>query len=183
VSGTRHNSHGAGDWYIGDEPLWEHVRADGLTVQLWNGTPDHRPYDFLVYRFGSWIVLVPCSDSTDREALRIWAESLHGEQAPDGLLVLRSTPLLVVNPWRNQHAATIRMSGDEIVVDIRTSPELCDPSTGWEGDRGAGDGTVQWCIHQPGGIYVYANGYTPAAERFLQDLVEGLEVRRVRPPG
>jgi hypothetical protein len=179
VYGTQHDPHGQRSWFVGKAPLWEHVRPDGQTVQLWEGTPAHGG-NVLVYRFGSWTVLVPCLDSAEPEHLRFWAESLHGEASPDGLLVLDSTPPLVVNPWRNQHAATIRMSGNDIIIDLRTSTESCDDGNG--GDRDADDGVVQWCIQPRGGIYLYANGFTLAAERLLQGLVEDLEVRRVRPP-
>jgi hypothetical protein len=179
VSATRNDPHGEGNWFIGDGPIWEHARPDGLTVQLWKATPDHGG-SYLVYRFGPWTVLVPCLAPAKPEDLRLWAESLRGEETPDGLLLLSSTPPLLVNPWRNQHAATIRMSGKEIIVDLRTSSESCDAGHGR--DRGAEDGVVQFCIQPQGGIYLYANGFTPAAERFLRDLVEGLEVRNVRSP-
>jgi hypothetical protein len=176
VYATRHDPHGG--WFAGDAPLEQHTRTDGMTVQLWEGTPENRPYDFLAYRFGSWTVLVPCMETVDRDHLKIWAENLHGEQSEDGLLTLRGTAPIVMNPWRDQNASTIRMSDDEIIVDLRT--ERCDD--GSVADRGAGDGVVQWCIHPEGDIYLYANGFTPAAEGFLQDLVDDLQVRRVRSP-
>jgi hypothetical protein len=179
VYATRHDLQGS--WVAGDEPLDEHVRTDGMTVELWKGTSDHRPYEFLLYRFGDWTAVVPCLEIVDRDHLQIWAENLHGEQSEDGLLILRGTPPIVVNPWRNQHAATIRMSDRDIIVDLRTSTESCDDGRG--GDRDAEDGVIQWCIQPHGGIYLYANGFSPAAERFLADLVEGLGVRRVRPQG
>jgi hypothetical protein len=172
---TRHDLEG---WITGKEPLDEHVRPDGMRVELWEGAPSSRPYEFLVYRFGDWTAFTPCLEIVDRDHVRIWAENLHGEQSPDGMLVLESTPPLVVNPWHDRDAPTIRMSDDDIIIDLRTA--RCDTGSG--GDRGADDGVIQWCIHPQGGIYLYANGFSPAAERFLQDLVEGLEVRRVRPP-
>jgi hypothetical protein len=173
---TRHDPHGG--WLAGDAPLDQHTRPDGTTVQLWEGTHDHRPHAFLVHRFGSWTVLVPCLEIVDRDHLGIWAENLHGEQSPDGLLVLRSTPPLTVNPWHDRDAPTIRMSDDDIIIDLRTAQ--CDAGSG--GDRGAGDGVVQWCIQPEGGVYLYANGFSAGGKRFLAALVEALEVRRVRLP-
>jgi hypothetical protein len=180
VSATRYDPHGEGDWFIGDDPLWEHRRSDGLTVQLWKGTTDHGG-SFLVYRFGSWTVLVPCLGSAESEDLRLWAESLHGEETPEGLLVLESTPPLVVNPWRH-HPPVIRFSDRHIIFELSPDSAQCDPSNGWGGDQDAGDGVVQWCIDPEGRVYLYANGFSSDGERFLQALVDDLEVRRVRPP-
>jgi hypothetical protein len=170
-------------WITGEAPLAEHVRPDGATVALWEGTRDHRPYDYLVYRFGSWTVLVPCRGPVDEEALAVWAENLHGRESADGLLVLEGTPPLTLHPWRDQNGPTLRMSDRNVVVDIRPLSEQCDPSTGWGGDTDARDGVVQWCVQPEGSVYVYANGFTPRGEGFLGGLVDGLQVRRVQPRG
>jgi hypothetical protein len=180
VSATRYDPQGEDSWFIGHGPLWKHERRDGLTIQLWKGTPDHGG-SFLVYRFGSWTVLVPCSQSAEPEDLRLWAESLHGEETPDGLLVLESTPPLVVNPWRD-HPPLIRFSDREVIFELSSDSGECDPSGGGDGDTGAGDGVVQYCIQPEGGVYLYANGFSAEGKRFLEALVEGLEVRRIRPP-
>lgn len=179
VYATRHDLHGV--WISEEGPLAEHVRPDGATVALWEGTRRHRSWDYLVYRFGSWTVLVPCTGSLSQGELSTWAENLHGEEAPDGLLVLEGTPPLVLNPWRDQNGPTLRMSADDVIVDVRPGSEQCDPSTGWGGDIDPRDGVVQWCVQREGSIYVYANGFTAEGEEFLRNLVDSLEVRRVRP--
>lgn len=181
VHATRHDP--AAGWIRGSAPLFEHTRADGGVVALWDGGPAHEPHDFLVYRFGAWSILVPCrfGGPGDEEALASWAEHLHGRQTPEGLLVLWSDPPLVVNPWRDQHGPTIRMSNREVVLDLRPGSEQCDPGSGWGGDTDPGDGVVQWCVQPEGAVYLYANGFTPEARRMLGLLVEGLEVRDVRP--
>jgi hypothetical protein len=180
VSATRYDPHGEGAWFIGDEPLWEHERPDGLMVQQWRGTSDHGG-SFLVYRFGSWTVLVPCLDSAEPEDLRLWAESLHGDETPEGLLVLESTPPLVVNPWRD-HPPVIRFSDRQVIFELSPDSAQCDQSSAGGGDTTAGDGVVQYCIQPQGGVYLYANGFSSEGRRFLEALVEDLEVRRVRPP-
>jgi hypothetical protein len=180
VSATRYDPHGEGDWYVGDRPLWEHTRPDRLTVQLWKATPDHGG-SFLVYRFGSWTVLVPCSESAASEDLRLWAESLHGEVTPEGLLMLESTPPLVVNPWRD-HPPVIRFSDRHVIFELGSDSAQCDPSSRGDGDTGVGDGVVQWCIQPQGGIYLYANGFSAGGKRFLEALVQHLEIRNVRSP-
>jgi hypothetical protein len=179
VSATRYDPHGNDSWFVGDGPLWQHTRADGLTVQLWKGTRDHGG-SFLVYRFGPWTVLVPCSDAAAPDDLRIWAESVHGQETPEGLLRLEGTPPLEVNPWRD-HPPVIRFSDRQVVFELGSDAEECDLSDGG-GDRGAGDGVVQYCLQPEGRIWLYANGFSAAGERFLETLVEGLEVRNVRPP-
>lgn len=178
VDATRHDPRAG--WIRGEEPLAEHVGPDGVTVSLWQGQRDHQPHDYLVYRFGSWSVLVPCRSPLSEEALALWAENLHGRESPEGLLVLEGTPPLVVHPWRDQNGPTLRMSNRDAVVDIRPLSEQCDPSTGWGGDTNPRDGVVQWCIQPAGSIYVYANGFTAEGKTFLQALVDGLEVRRVQ---
>jgi hypothetical protein len=182
VHATRYDAHAG--WITGEEPLAEHVRAGGATVGLWEGTPDNEPYDYLVYRFGSWSVLVPClgGGAIDQEALAVWAENLHGQETPDGLLALEGTPPLVLHPWRDQNGPTLRLSGNDVVIDIRPRSEQCDPASGWGGDTDAADGVVQWCVEPEGGIYVYANAFAPGGKDLLQALVDDLEVRGVPPP-
>lgn len=55
VSATRYDP--LVGWVRGDAPLAEHVRRDGTTVALWEGTHDHEPYNFLVYRFDAPVEL------------------------------------------------------------------------------------------------------------------------------
>jgi hypothetical protein len=181
VHATRYDPHVG--WIGGAEPLAEHVRADGTTVALWDGTRDNEPYDYLVYRFGSWSVLVPCQwdAAIDQGALAVWVENLYGYESPDGLLVLEGTPPLIPHPWRDQNGPTLRFSSEDVIIDIRPLSEQCDPASGWGGDTDAADGVVQWCVQPDGGIYVYANAFAAERKDFLQALVDGLEVRDVRP--
>jgi hypothetical protein len=179
VYASRYDPHEG--WIRGEAPIAEHLGADGATVALWEGTPVNRPYDFLVYRFGSWTVLVPCRGPIGQDELAMWAKNLHGEESPDGLLVLKGTPPLVLHPWRDQHGPTLRMSDHDVVVDISPLSEQCDPASGWGGDTNPGDGVVQWCVQPEGTIYIYANGFTPEGKDLLQALVDDLEVREVQP--
>jgi hypothetical protein len=180
VHATRYDPHEG--WIRGDAPIAQHVSSEsGSTVALWEGTAGNRPYDFLVYRFGSWSALVPCRGPISQDELAMWAENLHGEQSPDGLLVLEGTPPLVLHPWRDQNGPTLRMSDQDVIVDIRPLSEQCDPASGWGGDIDPRDGVVQWCVQPQGAIYVYANGFNPGGRDFLQTLVDDLEVRRVHP--
>lgn len=182
VHATRYDPHAG--WIRGDTPLAVHVRTDGVSVALWEGTRDNEPYDYLLYRFGSWSVLVPCQwdGAIDQEALAVWAENLHGYESPEGLLVLEGTSPLVLHPWRDQNGPTLRFSSQDVIIDIRPLSDQCDPASGWGGDTDAADGVVQWCVQADGGIYVYANAFSAESKDLLQELVDRLAVRRVRPP-
>ncbi|HEU4354817.1 MAG TPA: hypothetical protein VFT27_04440 [Actinomycetota bacterium] len=172
-------------WIRGMAPLAEHVRPDGETVALWQGTRDNEPWDYLVSRFGAWTVLVPCDGDRpiDAGALATWADNLHGRESADGLLVLEGTPPLVLHPWRDQNGPTLRMSDRDVVIDLRPLSDQCDPQGGREGDTDPRDGVVQWCLQPEGRIYVYANGFTSAGKDLLEGLVDDLEVRRVQAAG
>jgi hypothetical protein len=169
-------------WITGRAPLAQHVSSgNGTPVALWEGTPDNRPYDFIVYRFGSWSVLVPCRGPIGQEELAMWAENLHGEESPEGLLVLEGTSPLVLHSWRDQNGPTLRISDKDVVIDIRPLSEQCNPASGWGGDMDPQDGVVQWCLQSEGAIYVYANGFNPEGKDLLQALVDDFAVRRVQP--
>jgi hypothetical protein len=178
---TRYDPHVG--WITGHAPLTEHVRQDGGVVALWEGTRDNAPYNYLVYRFGSWSVLLPCKISAAplEGDLVMLAENLNGFETSDGLLVLEGTSPLVLHPWRDQHAPAIRFSDRDVVIDLRPSSEQCDPASESGGDMDPldGDMTVQWCVQPQGRIYLYANGFTPSGREFLQSLVSQLEVRNV----
>ncbi|HET9725124.1 MAG TPA: hypothetical protein VFR44_14965 [Actinomycetota bacterium] len=170
-------------WISGTTPLAEHVTPDGETVALWEGTRDNEPYDFLVYRIGAWTVLVPCDNDRpiDAEVLATWADNLHGRGSADGLLVLEGTSPLVLHPWRDQNGPTLRMSDNDVVIDLRPLSDQCDPQAGSGGDTDPRDGVVQWCLQPEGRVYVYANGFTAAGKDLLEALVDHLEVRAVQP--
>ena len=123
-------------------PLAELVTEDGSVVALWEGTRSREPWNYLVYRFGSWSVLVGCQGRSDLD-FSMLAEHLHGFETSEGLLLLEGTPPLVLHPFRDHSGPTLRLSSRDIVVDLQPLSDLCDAATGWGGDMGARDGVVQ----------------------------------------
>lgn len=172
VHATRYDPRGG--WVRGDAPLDSLVSAGGRVVELWEGTKSHAPYNYLITRIGEWNVIVGCrgSDVIDGD-VAVWAENLSGSMAPSGLLVMRDAGPLDMHPWAG---ATVRISGDDIVVDISVSPDEC--VGGGATDLGADDGVVEWCVGRS--LHIYANAFAPKAQPFLQQLVEGLEVDSYR---
>lgn len=168
-------------WVTGDRPIAQHERDDGTVVEVREGTRDHAPYDFLVYRFGSWSVLVPCrwrADDIDAASLAAWADNLHGEESADGLLVLSGTDPIRMHPYQDRSGPTVRLSSEDAVIDLTVGPEAC----GWDVDdrEVTGDGTVQWCIQPEGGIWLYATAFAADGRTLLEDVVAGLQIRNVR---
>ncbi|MCD6020452.1 MAG: hypothetical protein K0R20_162 [Actinomycetia bacterium] len=173
VHATRHDP--LVGWIRGSEPLAEHLRQDDTVVALWEGTRDNEPYNYLVYRFGSWSALVPCTWSRQIEGdLAMLAENLDGFETREGLLVLDGRRPLVLHPWRD--AASLFISSKDVILDLRSQ---CDPARQTV-DKNPQDGVIQWCM-DPAGIYLYANGFTPQGRDYLQRLVKELEVRNVEP--
>lgn len=184
VGATRHDPQGG--WVRGSAPLVEFAREDGQMVGLWQGTRDHEPHDSLVYRFGSWTVLVPCrfrSDRTDTAQIAAWAENLSGRESEDGLLILEGSPPVILHPYRDiRSAPAIRFSDADAVIDLSATDGCLPPSEAGD-DRDAADGVAQWCVQPDAGIYLYANGWNADGKQLLRDLIAGLEIRRVVPPG
>jgi hypothetical protein len=179
VHATRHDP--SGGWVVGSEPLALFPRPDGSVAELWDGEPLSEPHDYLLFRFDSWTVLVPCRwhGDWDREEVSVWSENVHGQESPDGLLVLTGTSPLKVNPYDDRSGPTVRFSTNDLVLDLTVGPEACR----WRlNDRGVGDGNVQWCIQPAGGIWLYATMFTATAEKLLRGLVEDLQVLNVRSP-
>jgi hypothetical protein len=150
-------------WIKDQPPLAEFIRQDGSIVGLYEGQPSFAPYDYLVYRFGSWNALVGCPQGGghDMASMRRWAEGISGQESPEGLLVVEGSADVDVHKWE----VTIRFGDQDAIVDLQ-SMECEDVG----GDRSHADGVVQWCLDPALGVYVYANGDGP----FLQALVEGL---------
>jgi len=159
----------------GEAPLAEYPVGDTV-VGLWGAAPGFGGYDYLLFRFGSWNVLLPCRSADDADA-RSWAEHLSGFESPDGFLVLEGEGPLVANPYDGRDGPSIRMSAEDSVIEIRVSGDQCDT----RGDRDARDDVVQWCIDPRSGIYVYALAFKPSARPLLEELVDQLDVRQVVP--
>ena len=177
ISGTRYDP--SVGWIRGDAPLVTHERQDGSVAALWKGQSSHEPHDYLVYRFGSWSILVPCQTAS-AENLAIWAERFDGYESPDGLLVLNAAHPLTLHPFNDRTSGpTIRLSDADLVIDIRHSEPCGSLSKERGGDTGAGDGVVQWCEVPEAGIYIYANAFSSAGKDRLKALVEGLHVGHV----
>jgi hypothetical protein len=168
-------------YVIGSEPLAQFTRTDGSIAELWDGEPLSEPHDYLLIRFDSWTVVVPCRwhGDWDREEVSVWSENVQGHESPDGMLVLTATPPIEVHPYEG--SPTVRFSIRDLVLDLTVAPNECRLSSN---DRGVGDGTVQWCIQPSGGIWLYATMFTATAkaEKVLQGLVEDLQVLNVRSP-
>jgi hypothetical protein len=173
VHATRYDPRGG--WVRGERPLDTAETTDGRVVELWEGTKSNAPHNFLITRIGAWNVIVACRGGVIDGDVATWAEKLSGPMTGDGLLVMRDSGLLDMHP--GDSGATVRISGDDIVVDISVSPDEC--VGGGATDLGANDGVVEWCVGRS--LHVYANAFAPAGESFLQDLVEGLEVDAFRP--
>jgi hypothetical protein len=147
------------------------VTPDGGVVELWEGTRSHAPYNYLISRAGEWNVIVGCREAGAIDGdVAIWAEHLSGRMAPDGLLVVDDAGPLDMHPGHS--GATVRVSGADIVVDVTVSPDDC--VDGGATDLGTEDGVVEWCVGRS--VHIYANGFSPRSESFLDQLVEGLEI-------
>ena len=174
VDATRHDPHES--WVSGDAPLATHLRNDGGIVELWQGRRSHEPYNYLIYRFGSWNVLVGCrSQEVISGPLVAWANNLGGHETSDGLLVVTGLPPLAV-PAVPHEGTTIQFSGKDLFFELRISQADCRGPA----DPGVGDGVVQLCVEPAGNVFLYAVALRPAAETFLEGLVADLEIRNFR---
>ncbi len=171
LDATRSDPHGG--WLRGDSPLWEHMRPDGNTVELWNGGGG----EILVYRFGAWSVMLHCQPNVTDQALATWADNLDGDQTPDGLLALVGSGPVHVNPWHDQNGPSVRLSDQHVIIDIQPQSDLCAP--GGSQDVDTTDGVVQWCPRPEGSVRVYAIADGTSGRDLLQALVDGLEVHAV----
>jgi hypothetical protein len=175
VHATRQDPRGG--WVRGDEPLERVEIGNGRVVELWEGTRSSEPYNYLITRAGSWNVIIPCQSVTSIAGeTATWAELITATETADGLLVFTDERRLDMH--LRGEGATIRLSGDEVVVDISSGKPGCDAG---QPDLGARGGVVQWCLDPAGGVYVYANAFEPHREPFLERLVSGLEIRNYRP--
>jgi hypothetical protein len=172
LSTTRSDPHQG--WLRGDSPLWEHVRPDGNTVELWHGAGG----EIMVFRFGAWSTMLRCQPNVTDLTLTTWADNLDGRETPDGLLALTGTAPVRVNPWHDQNGPTVRLSDRDVIIDVQPRSDLCAPGSSRDVD--ATDGVVQWCPQSKGSVRVYANAFGASGRDLLQGLVDGLEIRAVR---
>ena len=162
------------NWARGDAPLDRYERKDGRIVELWRGQSWARPHNILITRIGPWNVLVLCRSMAMTPETELWAEHLSAHETKDGLLILEDSPPLDAHP--GDTGATIRFSGQDVVVDLEISPDDC--RSGGATDLGAGDGVVEWCAE--GDVHVYANAFEARQNEFLERLTSGLEIRDYR---
>jgi len=173
VHASRHDPRGG--WLRGNQPIGGLEGRIGY-VELWEGTQSNEPYNFLIGRSGSWNIIVPCRSAALAGDTASWAELISAAESRDGLLVFEDAPRLDMH--LPEEGATIRFSGDDVIVDVSSGSARCDAG---HPDMGARDGVVQWCVEPSGGVYVYANAFEPRREDFLQGLASGLEIRNYRP--
>ncbi len=84
-----------GEAYVGTEPLATFPSPSGVAAELWKGAPGFGEL-YLVFRFGGWMVLVPCRGPLEEAKLAgaQWANLLQGRESEGGFLVLDALPPL-----------------------------------------------------------------------------------------
>lgn len=140
---------------------------DGSTVEYWRG-PRAQP-DFLVFRFGRWVVGAWDRGYLTTEEKALWARNLVGRESAEGYLVLSARPPLRL-ARAGGHAGPELMLGDSMrrmVLLIRGSCRRGPPSrSNWFSN---------WCMPHAGlRVHVYGN------PRFAQAVLSSLKIRRVR---
>jgi hypothetical protein len=103
-----------------------------------------------------------------------WARSFTGRETQDGFLVLEAEPPLLLAPVHQDGPPLELGLGDEsrsveLWPRIDCRPQLVD-------DRDASDGYAIWCLPEMSTIVVGSG-----RRRFVQAVLDGLEVRNVRP--
>jgi len=140
---------------------------DGSVVEYWRG-PRAQP-DFLIFRFGRWVVGVWDRGYLTSEEKTLWARHLVGRESAEGYLVLSaSLPLRLARA--GEHAGPELKLGDSMrrtVLLIRGTCRRGRPSrSGW---------FTNWCMPRAGlRVHVYGN------PRFAQAVLSSLKIRRVR---
>jgi hypothetical protein len=87
---TRAEQHG--QIYAGDQPL---AISEGTShVELWRGTEEYAPHDYLVASFGPWWFHMPCSAAVSDATVEQWASLLRGRVTSDGFLVVSGSERL-----------------------------------------------------------------------------------------
>jgi hypothetical protein len=141
--------------------------AEGGTVEYWRGP--HAQPDFLVFRFGRWILGVWDRGYLTSEEKALWARSLVGRESVEGYLVLSARPPLRL-ARAGEHAGPELIFGDSMrrtVLLIRGACRRRAPSrSSW---------FSSWCLpHAHLRVHVYGR------PRFANAVFVGLKIRRVR---
>jgi hypothetical protein len=153
--------------------------SDGTAVPLVNGREAGvETLDYLLFRFGSWVVAVydypeesefAGSRMTERERA-LWARHLRGRETDDGWLVLEaSPPLELAGPGWGGPPVSILLEGEDASFELGRG--WCPPAG--QDDRDTSDGYVHWC---PGGIARAVGAAATGKRPVLEQLVAGLEI-------
>jgi hypothetical protein len=116
--------------YGGGTLLAEYPGAEGSTVEFWRFPAFE--WDYLVYRFGDWVVMaydyrVLAEERMTEDERSMWASSLTGRETPDGFLILDAAePLHVGGPDYSNSSPAITLRSPEGGVRLEARP--CDPS-------------------------------------------------------
>jgi Tol biopolymer transport system component len=179
---TRAEQHG--QIYAGDQPL---AVSEGTShVELWRGTEEYAPHDYLVASFGPWWFHMPCSRSVSDATVEDWAGLLCGRITPKGFLVLSGS-----GPLRFLGADAGPLFGPEFFLDggrdapgfvVLSLAEACP--RGIDEDRQAGYASS--CVEVGDGairIAVQADRLgkpiDEETERFVADVIDLVEVRDI----
>jgi hypothetical protein len=170
---------GAGEFLAGRAPAETYTGADAQRVELWRAR-DSEPEYYLVFRFGSWSVLVwdgAGGASMTEEERRAWARSLEGQETEDGFLVLEAGGPLRLGRF-GDHAGPELMLGDGAGNDVLLITGLWCDGTREHPDRSSG--FASWCLPKPSktaiAVHVYSDDHS-----FVDAVLEGLEIRKIRP--
>jgi hypothetical protein len=172
---------GAREFLEGRAPVATYVGRNDENVELWRARESGPEY-YLVFRFGSWWVLVwdGGGGALMTEAERTtWARSLQGRETEDGFLVLEAERPLRLARF-GDHAGPELMLGDGAGNDVVLITGL------WCGDGGTREhpdrssGFASWCLPKPSrsaiAVHVYARN-----RGFVDAVSEGLEIAKIRP--
>ena len=153
------------DWIAGEAPIATYPGTDGGTVESW-ATPDGEPAQRLVFRFGSWSVIM--SDDGDAHG---WAAGLRGRETENGFLVLEGAGGLHLAA-AGEHAGPHLMLGGTGAEFILLMPGWCDARN----DRPTrSDGFGSSCLHAGGedvAVHVYSDD-----RAFVDAVAAGLRIR------
>ena len=156
-------------------------REDGSLVPFVDGpATGMESLDFLVFRFGTWVVAVydyPADSEfagarmTDEERA-LWAKLFDGHETGDGWLVLEASPplRLALADWGGP-PVSITLEGEDAAVEL-LGHGWCPPPGGDDVDPA--DGYVFWCPQGTGRRFgISATGSATVLER----LTAGLDLR------
>ncbi len=158
------------------ELLSEYDDGTGGTVGLWQF--EGWEWDYLTFQFGDWVVLVYDywnSARMSEEDRALWAESLHGEETPDGFLLLEADPPLGIGAAGDQsglYAPVLALRSRDGWLRLKVTE--CVPGE-LIGELSDGDGYAEWC-DQSGRLLVRVEGGT---EDFQRAVFDGLEISGV----